>query len=109
MRFSGRLRWAMRGDCERWAVRGECKRRRAGGWTWRRRQASHSNLYSAGRSTLKLWEPEGPRKRRTREHVIADLSVNHVERFVLRCGWTVQRTTHDYGIDLSMETYNAAG
>lgn len=29
------------------------------------------------------------RKRRTREHVIADLSVNHVERLVLLCGWTV--------------------
>jgi hypothetical protein len=41
--------------------------------------------------------------------VIADLSVNHVERFVLRCGWTIQRTTHDYGVDLLMETYNAAG
>jgi hypothetical protein len=51
----------------------------------------------------------GPRKRRTREHVIADLSVNHVERFVLRCGWTTERTRHDYGLDLEMKTYNAAG
>jgi hypothetical protein len=41
--------------------------------------------------------------------VIADLSVNHLERFVLRCGWTVQRTTHDYGLDLLMETYNENG
>ncbi len=49
------------------------------------------------------------RKRRTREHVIADLSVHHVEGFVLRCGWTVERKRHDYGIDLYMETYNAAG
>jgi hypothetical protein len=48
-------------------------------------------------------------KRRTREHVIADLSINHVERFVLRCGWTVQRTSHDYGIDLVMETFNEVG
>ena len=53
--------------------------------------------------------PQGLRKRRTREHVIADLSVNHVERFVLRCGWTVERTRHDYGIDLVMKTYNAVG
>ncbi len=30
------------------------------------------------------------RKRRTREHVIADLSVNHVERFILQCGWTAR-------------------
>jgi hypothetical protein len=49
------------------------------------------------------------RKRRTREHVIADLSVNHVERLVLRCGWTVERSWHDYGIDLFMETYTADG
>jgi hypothetical protein len=49
------------------------------------------------------------RKRRTREHVIADLSVNHVERFILRCGWTVERTRYDYGIDLIMDTYNANG
>jgi hypothetical protein len=49
------------------------------------------------------------RKRRTREHVIADLSVNHVERLVLRCGWTVERSRHDYGIDLYMQTYNAGG
>jgi hypothetical protein len=49
------------------------------------------------------------RKRRTREHVIADLSVNHVERLVLRCGWTVERSRHDYGIDLAMETFTADG
>jgi hypothetical protein len=55
------------------------------------------------------WEPTGPRKRRTREHVIADLSVNHVERFVLRCGWTAERTVHDYGIDLVMDTFNEVG
>jgi hypothetical protein len=58
---------------------------------------------------LQPWGPQTPRKRRTREHVIADLSVNHVERFVLRCGWTAQRTTHDYGVDMMMETYNTAG
>lgn len=49
------------------------------------------------------------RKRRTREHVIADLSVNHVERLVLRCGWTVERSRHDYGIDLDMHTYTPHG
>jgi hypothetical protein len=49
------------------------------------------------------------RKRRTREHVIADLSINYVERFVLRAGCTVERTRHDYGIDLLMETFNQDG
>jgi hypothetical protein len=49
------------------------------------------------------------RKRRTREHIIADLSVNHVERLVLRTGWVVQRLNPDYGIDLFMETFDANG
>ena len=49
------------------------------------------------------------RKRRTREHVIADLSVNHVERQVMRCGWTAERMRHDYGVDLFVETYNSKG
>jgi hypothetical protein len=49
------------------------------------------------------------RKRRTREHIVADLSVNHVERFVLRAGWIVHRFSPDYGIDLFMETFDADG
>jgi hypothetical protein len=49
------------------------------------------------------------RKRRTRQHVLADLSVNHVERHVLRCGWTVERMVHDYGIDLELFTFDKTG
>ena len=44
------------------------------------------------------------RKRRTREHVIADLSVNHVERQVLLAGYVVDRVSNDYGIDLEVTT-----
>lgn len=50
-----------------------------------------------------------PRKRRTREHVLADLGVNHVERQVLLRGWSVDRFEHDYGIDLLMSTYSRDG
>ncbi len=50
-----------------------------------------------------------PRKRRTRQHIIADLSINHVERFILRCGYSAERITYDYGTDLSISTYNAFG
>jgi hypothetical protein len=53
--------------------------------------------------------PPAGRKRRTREHVIADLGVNHVERAVLLCGYTVERRVVDYGIDLWVETYNGRG
>ena len=40
------------------------------------------------------------RKRRTREHVIADQSVNYVERFIIDAGHTAQRMEKDYGYDL---------
>src|SRR5262249_34564309 len=49
------------------------------------------------------------RKRRTREHVIADLSANHVERHALLCGFSVERIRLDYGIDLIIHTYNRSG
>ena len=47
------------------------------------------------------------RKRRPREHIIADLSVNHVERYVLRCGHSAERVRYDYGADLLVSTYDA--
>jgi hypothetical protein len=50
-----------------------------------------------------------PRKRRTRQHVIADLSANYVERQALRAGYSVERSQHDYGIDLTIYTYDANG
>lgn len=51
----------------------------------------------------------GPRKQRTRQHVIADLSVHHVERFILEAGHTAQRLGSDYGYDLIMFTYDDQG
>jgi Domain of unknown function (DUF4365) len=50
-----------------------------------------------------------PGKQRTREHVIADLSVNHVERFALRSGFTAERIWHDYGLDLVIFTFDKRG
>jgi hypothetical protein len=52
---------------------------------------------------------DGPGKRRTRQHVIADLSVHHVEGFVLDAGYTVQRLGPDYGYDLMLFTFDADG
>lgn len=51
----------------------------------------------------------GPRKRRTRQHVIADLSVHHVEGFILEEGHTAQRLGSDYGYDLMMWTFDERG
>jgi len=50
-----------------------------------------------------------PRKQRTRQHVIADQSVNHVERFILEAGHSAQRLTPDYGYDLVLFTYDEVG
>lgn len=49
------------------------------------------------------------RKRRTREHIISDLSVNHVERYVLRAGHTAQRVLFDYGYDQYVQTFDEDG
>jgi hypothetical protein len=50
-----------------------------------------------------------PRKQRTRQHVIADQSVNYVERYILDEGHTVQRLAADYGYDLILFTYDEEG
>src|SRR5271165_5723985 len=50
-----------------------------------------------------------PRKRRTRQHVIADQSINHVERFIINAGHTAQRLEKDYGYDLFLFTFDEQG
>ncbi len=49
------------------------------------------------------------KKKRPREHIIADLSVNYVERYVFLCGYSVERIEYDYGFDLVIFTYDANG
>lgn len=49
------------------------------------------------------------RKRRTRQHIIADLSVNHVERFVLLRGHSVELVRRDYGLDLLIFFHDSRG
>jgi Domain of unknown function (DUF4365) len=51
----------------------------------------------------------GERKLRTREHVLADLGINCVERQILLRGFAVNRIEKDYGLDLMMLTYNDQG
>jgi hypothetical protein len=58
----------------------------------------------------RLSEGDGPlRKRRTRSHVLAELSANYVEKQALLCGYSVERVVHDYGVDLVLRTYNPQG
>ena len=51
----------------------------------------------------------GPRKQRTRQHIIADLSVHHVEGFILEEGYTAQRLGSDYSYDLIMRMFDDEG
>jgi hypothetical protein len=51
----------------------------------------------------------GPRKQRARQHVIADQSVNHVERFIIDEGHPAQRLEKDYGYDLFLYTFDEEG
>lgn len=48
-------------------------------------------------------------KRRTREHIIADLSVNHAERAFLLAGYVIDRVVFDYGYDLIVRTFDEDG
>jgi hypothetical protein len=65
--------------------------------------ADHAAVAGAREMTMPL------RKLRTREHVIADLGINHLERHILLCGHTSQWIQHDYGYDVFMTTYNPNG
>ena len=53
--------------------------------------------------------PSAPRKRRTRQHVIADLGVNFVERQALMRGHSVERWLHDYGMDMVLWMFDDRG
>lgn len=50
-----------------------------------------------------------PVKRRTPEHVVADMSVNFLERRVLECGWVMEVMRSDYGIDAAIITFTPEG
>lgn len=49
------------------------------------------------------------RKRRTREHIIEDLSENHLERMVLNAGHLLRRPSRDYGVDVTMFHFSENG
>ena len=68
--------------------------------------AINGGLYTRTEMPSKIY---GPRKRRTREHVIADQSVHFVEGFILAEGHTADKLIRDYGYDLVMTTFDEAG
>jgi hypothetical protein len=52
---------------------------------------------------------KAPLKKRTREHIIASLSANTIERYFLKRGHTVLKTDQDYGVDLMVYTHDQDG
>src|SRR5262249_18104100 len=50
-----------------------------------------------------------PLRKRTREHIIASLSANTIERYFLKKGHTVLKTDQDYGVDLMVYTHDQYG
>lgn len=53
--------------------------------------------------------PGHTRKARTREHIIADMSVHYLAYRVVRCGYTFQPPEADYGYDGSIVTFDQDG
>ncbi|HYV91595.1 MAG TPA: DUF4365 domain-containing protein [Chitinophagales bacterium] len=49
------------------------------------------------------------KKKRTRAHIIEDLSLNYVERLVLKEGHVVDKPEHDYGYDYVMTCFSETG
>jgi len=49
------------------------------------------------------------RKKRTREHVIADQSLNFIQYFIINAGFTSESTTRDYEYDLTVNTFDSRG
>jgi len=56
-----------------------------------------------------LGKKRDPRKKRTRSHIIADLSLVSVQYFVVNAGFTSEATTRDYGYDMTVNTFDAEG
>ena len=54
-------------------------------------------------------KPVDTGKKRTREHVIADFSLVHVQYFIVNAGFTSEAITKDYGYDLTVNTFDKGG
>ena len=49
------------------------------------------------------------RKKRTRQHIIADLSFHHLATILVKAGYTIDAPKSDYGYDLTVYTFDDAG
>ena len=49
------------------------------------------------------------KKKRTREHVIADQSLVHIQHFIANAGFTSEAVNKDYGYDVTVNTFDRDG
>jgi len=61
------------------------------------------------KAIIKKIKKTGGKKTRTREHIIADLGLNHLERFVYLNGFSTECFKSDYGYDVNLFTYDNKG
>ena len=61
------------------------------------------------KKTKKAPKAQDRRKKRTREHVIADQSLAHIQQFVANAGFTSEAVNKDYGYDVSVNTFDENG
>ena len=62
-----------------------------------------------GQNAKKVSKKQDWRKKRTREHIIADQSLAHVQQFVANAGFTSEAVGKDYGYDLTVNTFDRDG
>jgi hypothetical protein len=58
---------------------------------------------------VKIIKEQAAKKTRTRQHIIADLSLNHLEKLAFLNGFSTESFRSDYGYDVNIFTYNTEG
>jgi len=76
-----------------------------GGWSI----ATPGSLTRLAKKSKKPPKAQGRRKKRTREHVIADQSLVHVQYFIANAGFTSEAVNKDYGHDVTVNTFDRDG
>ena len=66
-------------------------------------------VVSLAKKTKKPPKVQDRRKKRTREHVIADQSLAHIQQFIANAGFTSEAVNEDYGYDMTVNTFDGNG
>jgi hypothetical protein len=64
---------------------------------------------SVAKKPIRSASKQYARKRRTRQHIIADLALVDVQYYIANAGFTSEVKTKDYGYDLTVNTFDGDG